>query len=165
MEDVVPSSPTIPPPEFPLCPQCSNHHRPNAICVEGAMASTLHDAGASIYKEGDVTGSTPEGWGRPIPGPRLRSPLETFEDCGDKYHDSTICPTTFTLERCPYCSSNCHSPTQCPNIIAQAFNYAPRIKADPIPIPPKPEEGTPTSSRYPERAIKPLPRRAREPRP
>jgi hypothetical protein len=120
------------------------------------------------YETKDVTGSTSEGWGRPIPGPRLRSPLETFEDCvhcSDKYHDSTMCPTTFTLERCPYCSGNRHSPTQCPNIITQAFNYTPRVKADPIPIPPKPEEGAPTSSRYPERAIKPLPRRAREPRP
>jgi hypothetical protein len=115
-----------------------------------------------------VTGSTSEGWGRPIPGPHLRSPLETFEDCvhcGNKYHDSTMCPTTFTLERCTYCNGNRHSPTQCPSIIAQAFNYAPRVKATPIPIPPKPEEGVPTSSCYPERAIKPLPRRAREPRP
>ena len=141
---------------------------PYTIYIEGALATTLYDAGALIYKEGDVTRSISEGWGRPIPGPRLRSPLETFEDCihcGDKYHDSTMCPTTFTLERCPYCSGNRHSPTQCPNIITQAFNYAPHIKADPIPIPPKPEEGAPTSSRYPERAIKPLPRRAREPRP
>jgi hypothetical protein len=115
-----------------------------------------------------VTGSTSEGWGRPIPGLRLRSPLETFEDCvhcGDKYHDSTMCPTTFTLERCTYCNGNRYSPTQCPSIIAQAFNYAPCVKATPIPISPKPEEGAPTSSRYPECAIKPLPQRAREPRP
>jgi hypothetical protein len=121
-----------------------------------------------IVNRKPITRATSKGWGRPIPGPRLRNPLETFEDyvhCGDKYHDSTMCPTTFTLERCTYCNSNRHSPTQCPSIIAQAFNYAPRVKATPIPIPPKPEEGAPTSSRYPERAIKPLPRRAREPRP
>jgi hypothetical protein len=67
-----------------------------------------------------------------------------------------MCPTTFTLERCSYCNGNRHSPMQCPNIVTQAFNYAPCVKADPIPIPPKPEEGTPTSSRYLERAIKPL---------
>jgi hypothetical protein len=149
MEDDTPSSPTIPLPEFPLCLQCSDHHHPNAICVEGAIATTLRDAGASIYKEGDVTGSTSEGWGRPIPRPCLRSPLEIFEDCihcSDKYHDSTMCPTTFMLERCTYCNGNRHSPTQCPSIVTQAFNYAPHVKADPILIPPKPKEGTPTSS-------------------
>ena len=84
----------------------------------------------------------------PIPGPHLRSPLEIFEDCvhcGNKYHDSTMCPTTFTLERCTYCNGNHHSPMQCPNIITQVFNYAQRVKATPILIPPKPEEGTPTS--------------------
>jgi hypothetical protein len=116
----------------------------------------------------DVTGFSSKGWGMPIPGPRLRSPLETFKDCvhcGDKYHNSTMCPITFMPKRCPYCSGNCHIPTQCPNIITQAFNYVPRIKVDPIPIPPKPEEGVPTSSCYPERAIKPLPQRARESRP
>ena len=66
---------------------------------------------------------------------------------------------------CSHCGGVYHSPTQCSVIISQAFDYAPRVKATPIPIPPKPEEGAPTSSRYPERAIKPLPRRAREPRP
>jgi hypothetical protein len=31
IEDDTSSSPTIPPPEFPLCLQCSDHHCPNAI--------------------------------------------------------------------------------------------------------------------------------------
>jgi hypothetical protein len=66
---------------------------------------------------------------------------------------------------CSHCGGVYHSPTQCPVIISQAFDYAPRVKVDPIPIPSKPEEGAPTSSRYPECVIKPLPQRAREPRP
>jgi len=158
---IVPIEDDMPPsPEFPYCPQCSDHHHPNTICVEGAMATTLRDIGASIYKKGDVTRSTPKGWGRPISGPRLRSPLETFDNCthcGDKYHDSTMCPTIFTIKRCIYCNGNRHSPTQCLSIIAQAFNYVPRVKATPVPVPLKPKESAPTSNLYPECMIKPLP--------
>ena len=66
---------------------------------------------------------------------------------------------------CTHCGGVYHSPTQCSVIIAQTFNYVPYVKATPIPISPKPKEGTPTSSRYSEYAIKPLPQRAREPRP
>ena len=107
-----------------------------------------------------VTGFTSKGWGMPIPGPHLRSPLKTFEDCihcGNKYHKSTMCPTTFTLKRCIYCNGNHHSPTQCPIIITQAYDYPPHIKVSPLPVPPKPEEEMLTFSQYPEHAIKPLP--------
>ena len=109
---------------------------------------------------GTVTRFTSEGWEMPIPRPHLRSPLKTFDNCvhcGDKYHKSTMCPTTFTFERCTYCNGNCHSPTQCPTIILQAFNYPLHIKVSPIPVPPKPEEGTPTFNQYLEHTIKPLP--------
>ena len=66
---------------------------------------------------------------------------------------------------CSHCGGVYHSPTQCPVIITQVFNYVLCIKAAPILIPLKPKEGAPTSSQYPECTIKPLPWRAREPRP
>jgi hypothetical protein len=50
--------------------------------------------------------------------------------------------------KCTHCGGVYHSPTQCPVIISQAFDYAPCIKATPIPIPPKPKEGMPTRMHY-----------------
>jgi hypothetical protein len=129
---------------------------------------TLPSVRKYTYQSTFVTGFMPKDWEMLIPGPCLRSPLKTFNDCvhcGDKYHEFTMCPTTFTFERCNYYNSNHHSPMQCPTIISQAFDYLLRIKVSPIPIPPKPEEGMPTSNRYPEHTIKPLPLRARESRP
>src|SRR6266851_1818781 len=43
-----------------------------------ATTSCLCNAGASVYKKGDVTGSTSGGWGTSIPGLSLRSALKTF---------------------------------------------------------------------------------------
>jgi hypothetical protein len=151
-DDNTPFVPQNPSPEFPLCPQCSDHHRRDAICFtifEENLAAPLHDAGASIYKEGDVTGSSRQAR---IDEYFTRRPVIGVNR--DNAH-----------RECTHCGGVYHLPTQCPVIVTQAFNYAPRIKADPIPIPPKPEASAPTSSRYPEHAIKPLPRRAREPRP
>jgi hypothetical protein len=57
-DDDTPFIPQNPSPEFPLCPQCNDHHCANAICFttfEENLAVPLRDAGASIYKEGDVT--------------------------------------------------------------------------------------------------------------
>jgi hypothetical protein len=68
---------------------------------------------------------------------------------------------------CSHCGGVYHSPTQCPVIVSQVFDYVPRIKTAPTVSQylQKPKEGMPTSSLYPEHAIKPLPRRAGEPRP
>jgi hypothetical protein len=122
-----------PSPEFPLCPQCNDHHRPNAICFttfKENLAIPLHNAGASIYKEGDVTGSSCQAH---IDEYFTRRPTMGVN------RDNAHC-------KCTHCGGVYHSPTQCPVIISQAFNYAPRVKATPIPIPPKPKEGMPTSS-------------------
>jgi hypothetical protein len=151
-DDDTPFVPQNPSPEFPLCLQCSNHHHRDAICFttfEANLAVPLCDAGASIYKEGDVT----------------RSSCQAHIDKYFTRRPTVGVNRNNAHHKCTHCGGVYHSPTQCPIIITQAFNYALRVKVDPIPIPPKPEEGTPTSSRYPERAIKPLPQRAREPRP
>jgi hypothetical protein len=151
-DDDTPFIPWNPSPEFPLYPQCNDHHRQNAICFttfEANLAVPLRDAGASIYKEGDVTGSSHQA--------RIDEYFTRRPTVGVNRNNAH--------HECTHCGGVYHPPTQCPIIVTQAFNYAPRVKVDPIPIPPKPEEGVPTSSRYPERAIKPLPRRAREPRP
>ena len=82
-----------------------------------------------------------------------------------------MCPTTFVAHRddahCEYthCRGMYHSPTQCLVIITQAYDYLLRIKASSIPIPPKPKEGSAISTQYPEHMVKPLPKRAREPKP
>src|SRR5216683_5658933 len=121
-----------------------------------------------------VTESTLTGWGTSIPGPSLRSTLKTFDPCihcNNIYHQSFMCPTTFVANRdnahyeCTHCRGIYHSPTQCPVIITQAYDYPPCIKTSPTAIPPKPKEGSLISSQYPERMVKPLPKRAREPKP
>ena len=98
-----------------------------------------------------VTKSTSTGWGMLIPRPSLRSAVETFDPCthcDDVYHQSFMCPTTFVANRdnahqeCTHCGGIYHSPTQCLVIITQVHDYLPCIKASPIPIPPKPKEGS-----------------------
>src|SRR6266851_10339190 len=119
-----------------------------------------------------VTESTLTGWGTSIPGPSLRSALETYDPCvhcSDVYHQSFMCPSTFVANRdnacceCTHCRGIYHSPTQCPVIISQACDHPSCIKKSSILIPPKPEEGPLVSTQYPERVIKPLPRGLRNP--
>src|SRR6266851_6521050 len=68
------------------------------------------------------------------------------------------------MEECTYCQGPPHSPTQCPTIIQGAWSSLSQRQMSPIPIPPKPKEDASTD-KYPNCPIKPLPKRAREPRP
>ncbi len=68
------------------------------------------------------------------------------------------------MEECTYCQGPPHSPTECPIIIRGAGPSASRRQTKPIPIPSKPKE-SPTTDKYPNCLVKPLPKRARELKP
>ncbi len=68
------------------------------------------------------------------------------------------------MEECIYCQGPPHSPTQCPAIIQGAWSSPSQRQTLPIPIPPKPKEDT-TTDKYPDHPIKPLLKRARQPKP
>jgi hypothetical protein len=95
------NTPFIPQSPFPLCPQCNNHHHPNAICFtifEENLAIPLYDAGASIYKEGDVTGSSHQAHidkyftRRSATGVNRDNAHHKCSHCGGIYYSSTQCP-------------------------------------------------------------------------
>src|SRR6266851_75507 len=83
MHDNSPFIPKDPCTQLPACLQHNEPHHPKAVCpttsedLPSTATLLLCDAGASVYKEGDVTRSTSKSWGTLIPGPRLRSPLKT----------------------------------------------------------------------------------------
>src|SRR6266851_511372 len=79
------------------------------------------------------------------------------------WRETRPCDPNQIMEECTYCQGPYHSPTKCPTIIKGAWSSPSQRQMLPIPIPPKPKEDV--TSRYPDHPIKPLPKRASEPKP
>src|SRR6266851_7929332 len=133
------------------CLQCDNPYHPEAVCpttfqnIPSAAELLHHDAGASVYSEGDVTRSTSStGF--------ITIRRETRPHDPDQI-----------MEECAYCQGPPHSPTECPTIINAAGPLASR-EPKPTRTLAKPRKRS-NMDAYPNRPIKPLPKRVREPRP
>ena len=80
------------------------------------------------------------------------------------WRETRPCDPDQIMEKCAYCQGPPHSPTDCPTIVQGAGPSASQERTKPTCVPAKPKESS-TTDKYPDHPIKPLPKRAREPRP
>ncbi len=153
LQPIVDNTPFIPEDPLtwlPLCLQCHRPYHAEAVCpttfqnIPPAVELLYCNAGASIYLEGNVTGSSSS------------IGFITLQ------RETRPCDPEQIIKECTYCKGPPHSPTKCPAIIQGAWSLPLQRQTSPIPIPPKPKEDL-TSSQYPNCSVKPLPKRARQP--